>query len=153
MSLYPPDPDWDAPPEPVQRGERIAIVGSRDYPRLDLVRLYVRRLPPNTTVISGTRADDELEDDKIKDVDCCAIREAEKCGLGVQVFPAAWRVNGVYDHGAGVKRNTLIVEAADKVLAYWDGVSPGTADSIRKAKARGKTLAIIGPDGKKMEAK
>ena len=30
-------------------------------------------------------------------------------------------------------RNGLIVEAADKVLAFWDGSSNGTADGIEKA--------------------
>jgi hypothetical protein len=42
VSLYTtPEPDWDAPPESPERGERIAIVGSRGYPRLDLVRAAV----------------------------------------------------------------------------------------------------------------
>jgi hypothetical protein len=157
MSLYTtPEPDWDAPAETMERGERIAIVGSRGYPRLDLVRRYIQSLPANTTIISGTRAPDDRPDEAITDVDSCAIRAAERRGLAVQVYPADWREG----RGAGLARNTLIVEAADKVLAFWDGRSRGTADTMRKARAAGKRLAIVGPngqivsvpDGKKMEA-
>jgi predicted Rossmann fold nucleotide-binding protein DprA/Smf involved in DNA uptake len=34
-------------------GERVAIIGSRDYPDLERVRAYVRRLPTGTVFISG----------------------------------------------------------------------------------------------------
>jgi hypothetical protein len=148
MSLYStPEPDWDAPAEPVPRRERIAIVGSRDYPRLHLVRRYIRTLAPSATVISGARAPDTEVDEAITDVDSCAIREAERCGLTVQVFPPDSHGGG---RAAAVHCNALIAEAADKVLAFWDGKSRGPLDSVRTARAAGKPVAVIGPDGKKV---
>ena len=32
---------------------KLAIVGSRDYEHLNLVRYYVESLPPGTTIVSG----------------------------------------------------------------------------------------------------
>ncbi len=53
------------------------------------------------------------------------------------VLKPLWRPNGVYDAGAGKKRNTQIIARADVVVAFWDGFSTGTRDSITKAKSRG----------------
>ena len=40
-------------------------------------------------------------------------------------------------------RNVEIIEASDKILAYWDGKSRGTKFTIDYAKARGKEVKII----------
>jgi hypothetical protein len=47
-----------------------------------------------------------------------------------------------YGRSAAFKRNSLIVEAADKVLAFWDHKSNGTGDTISKARKAGKLLGI-----------
>jgi len=108
---------------------KVAIVGSRDYPRLDLVREFVRRLLPGTVVISGGAAS----------VDNTAIDEADKMGLDTTVFPANWALHG---KAAGPMRNTLIVNACDELVAFWDGHSRGTKDSIDKAKAAHKQVYV-----------
>jgi hypothetical protein len=43
----------------------------------------------------------------------------------------------------GSRRNKLIVENSDLVIAFWDGVSRGTESSIDLAKKMGKTLYIV----------
>jgi hypothetical protein len=45
--------------------------------------------------------------------------------------------------GAGRKRNTVMAEAADALIAVYDGASRGTADMIRKAKARGLAVCAV----------
>jgi hypothetical protein len=47
-----------------------------------------------------------------------------------------------YDAGAGHRRNTEIIQNADIVVAFHNG-SPGTADSLRKAKALKKKIIEI----------
>ena len=48
-------------------------------------------------------------------------------------------------HGksAGVIRNTQLVNDADFILAFWDGRSKGTRDSIQKAMRSGKPLLVF----------
>lgn len=54
----------------------IAIVGSREYPRLDKVVSYVQRLPPHTIVVSGGA----------RGVDKTAEIEAKKNNLSTKIF-------------------------------------------------------------------
>jgi hypothetical protein len=48
-------------------------------------------------------------------------------------------------------RNKDIVNAVDYVVAFWDGASKGTANSIALAKKAGKGLVVFGPDGEVVE--
>jgi hypothetical protein len=48
-----------------------------------------------------------------------------------------------YGRSAGIIRNKDIIANADIVLAFWDGVSRGTKNSIDTAKSLGKPLQII----------
>ena len=106
---------------------KVAIVGSRDYPDPEAVRTYVRSLPKDTTVISGGA----------RGVDSWAVEEAIKAGLETEVFPADWKL---YGKSAGYRRNSQIVAAADKVIAFWDGKSRGTKHSMDLADKEGKLI-------------
>lgn len=112
-------------------GKRVAIVGTRVYPHLDRVRSYIATLPPDTTIVSGGALG----------VDSTAEQAARARGLDVLIFRADWQRDG---KGAGLKRNTQIVESADVVVAFWDGESAGTLDSIKKATKRNKKVVIYG---------
>lgn len=48
-----------------------------------------------------------------------------------------------YGKRAGFIRNELIVKDADMVLAFWDGLSKGTANSLSIAKRLKKTTLIV----------
>lgn len=85
------------------------------------------------TIISGAA----------RGVDTLAIEHANQHGYAVDPYPAKWRVNGVYDKGAGIKRNGVMVEQADHVIAFWDYVSRGTKDSITRTEKCGKPLDIV----------
>lgn len=118
---------------------KIAIVGSRDFHPQVWVRDFVDGLPKDTIVISGGA----------RGVDQVAVARAEWRGLDVRVYKALWWMHG---KAAGHMRNTEIVNEADELVAFWDGVSRGTLDSIRKARARGIPMRVYGTDGKEREA-
>lgn len=51
---------------------------------------------------------------------------------------------------AGFVRNQRIVDDADRVVAFWDGSSSGTAHTIQVTRLARKPLKVYGPDGKRM---
>lgn len=48
-----------------------------------------------------------------------------------------------FGRSAPLKRNIEIVEACDKVLAFWNGTSRGTLYTINAAKRMGKPVEIV----------
>lgn len=116
---------------------RLAIVGSRGYPRPDLVQQLVAGLKPTTVVVSGGA----------RGVDNWAEQAARKRGLSVDIFPADWQQFG---KSAGYIRNRAIIDSVDGVVAFWDGQSRGTAHAIQLARKRGIWLRVYGIDGNKI---
>ncbi len=111
---------------------RVAIVGSRNYPRPEKVAEYVRNLPKDTCVISGGAAG----------VDTWAENAAKFHHLDTLIFRARWDLHG---RAAGMIRNQDIVDTAERFVAFWDGASRGTADSIARAHACGIPVEVVGP--------
>lgn len=109
---------------------KVAIVGSREFKDIFKVADYVESLPQDTIVISGGA----------RGVDTWAIQAATQRGLKTKVFEADWNTFG---KSAGMRRNSDIVANCDKLVAFWDGISKGTKDSIDKAKSAGKPVEII----------
>jgi hypothetical protein len=122
--------------------ERVAIVGSRTYPHEADVRECVRGLPNGTTIVTGgargpdTWAVDEARALSLERTDGRSAFD----GMHVVVFEADWERHG---KAAGVMRNTQIVDHCDRVIAFHDGVSRGTADMIKKARAAGKPVEVV----------
>lgn len=115
----------------------IAIVGSRASAQPERIRAYVNALPADTVIVSGGAVG----------ADTVAADAARARGLQVieyVVTPAEWRRLG---KAAGMMRNVKIVNAADELVAFWDGVSSGTLDSIRKARKRGIRVTVVDTDG------
>jgi hypothetical protein len=42
-------------------------------------------------------------------------------------------------------RNAEVVARADVVVAFWDGVSAGTQDAIRRARKEGIPIFVVSP--------
>ena len=111
----------------------LAVVGSRDfadYTRMALVLSEWLTLHPELCIVSGGA----------RGADALAARFARDCNVPLTVFEADWSAHG---RSAGPKRNSQIVEAADALVAFWDGVSAGTGDSVRKAQAKGIPVTVI----------
>jgi len=114
--------------------EKVGIVGSIDFPTPELVEAYVAGLPASVTVVSGGA----------KGVDSWAEAAARERGLGVEVFHADWRGLG---RRAGPIRNGQIVGGSDRIVAFWDGHSRGTLNTIVQAHRAGLEIHIYGPSG------
>jgi hypothetical protein len=112
---------------------KIAIVGSRNYDALEFVDTFVRELPAGAVVVSGGA----------RGVDQRSELQARLNRLEVESLRPDWSKG----KGAALDRNSGIVNAADLVVAFWDGDSRGTADTIAKARRSGKLLGVVGPKG------
>lgn len=108
---------------------KIAIVGSREYSKMKDVSDFVYSLPRDTTIVSGGA----------RGVDQAAERAARRRGMNVKIFLANWDKFG---RKAGYLRNVEIVEASDRVVAFWDGFSNGTKHTINIAREKSKPVEI-----------
>lgn len=102
---------------------KVAIVGSRDYVHLDNVVEVVNKLLPSWVVITGGA----------RGVDQAAERAARARGMKVCIFLPDWEQ---YGKAAGPIRNRKMVDAADMIIAFWTGSSPGTESTLKYAKGR-----------------
>ena len=99
---------------------RVAVIGSRGLWVDDLAKY----LPKETTEIVSGGA---------RGIDACAREYALRHGLKLtEYLPEYSR----YGRAAPLKRNITIIENADLVLAFWDGVSRGTKYVIDNCKKR-----------------
>lgn len=112
-------------------GSYVAIVGSRGYRDELRVRHYVRHeLEPDDIVVSGGA----------QGPDSWAEDEAQKCGHVCCIYLPDYETHG---RGAPLVRNSQIVTKCDFVVAFWNGTSRGTLDTIQKAIRAGKRVLII----------
>jgi hypothetical protein len=121
---------------------KVAIVGSRDYPDLFQVHSYLdyhlseREAMGDPTpyiIVSGGA----------KGVDTEAVEYAKRAwNVDSIVFLADWSGHG---KRAGFIRNRQIVNEADHVVAFWDGVSRGTKHTIDLTLAARKNLEVVFP--------
>ena len=112
--------------------EKVAVVGSREYPDLEAVHEYVCGLPPDTVVVSGGA----------RGVDSKAHASAKESGLNVEIYYPRWDLHG---RAAGIYRNMAIVQAASRVVVFWDGSSRGAAHVIEYCKRIGKEFVVVLP--------
>ena len=113
---------------------RVAVVGSRSwyerrywwYVQHRLARLF--KDMKVTELVSGGAGG----------IDSLAEEYATLRGIPLRVLKPDWKKG----KRAGPERNSLIVESCDLLVAFWDGESRGTLDSIRKAEKADKLLAV-----------
>lgn len=77
-------------------------------------------------------------------IDKAAETFARQRGIETIVFPADWER---YGKRAGALRNQQIVDYAHRVVAFWDGKSPGTQITIGMALKKGIPVDVRKPDG------
>ena len=65
-------------------------------------------------------------------------------GVPLQHFPAYW---DKYGKSAGFIRNAEMGEYADALIAFWDGVSPGTKHMIQTMKRNKKPYWVYDYNG------
>lgn len=105
---------------------KVLVCGGRDYSDREylyrVLNLTARELGAFTVVQGDCRGADRMAGDW-----------AIKYGMKVEIFPANWDVHG---KAAGFIRNKEMIEVADRVIAFWDGQSRGTAHTIQLAQHR-----------------
>jgi len=106
---------------------KVAVVGSRSFRDYELMKYKLSNLSIAEIVSGGAMGADKL-----------AERYAKEMDIPVVIFYPEWSIG----KHAGLLRNTDIVRYSDIVYAFWDGHSPGTADSIQKAISMGKPYVI-----------
>lgn len=109
---------------------KLAVVGSRTVTNYEVVKQVLDGFEGVTEVISGGAAG----------ADSLGARWATEKGLKLTVFRPDWKR---YGRAAGMIRNKNIIDTADEVVAFWDGQSKGTANSIERARKAGKPLTIV----------
>lgn len=107
---------------------KTAIIGSRTAHDYQQLLGAIAGLTITEVISGGAKGADQL-----------AERFAQEHGLRLTVIKPDW----VKGKEAGPLRNQQIVEAAEQVLALWDGQSKGTADTIRRAKQLKKPLRVV----------
>jgi hypothetical protein len=119
---------------------KVAVVGSREYPRPDLVRRFVALMTLSTTLVSGGA----------KGVDSWAAEAAQSRGMPTEVYFADWDNHG---KRAGFLRNETLVAVADYVVAFWDGKSRGTRHTINLSITQNKLFRVYMADGSSLGAR
>ncbi len=105
----------------------VAIVGSRSIKDVNLQDF----LPPDTSeIVSGGAIG----------VDTVAKRYANKNNIKITEFLPNYPK---YGNSAPLKRNLLIIDYADLVLAFWDGKSRGTIHVYRNCQKQGVPVKLF----------
>ena len=114
---------------------KIAVVGSREFKDKEFVQIKLKSVFENLLYVE----DILLVSGGAKGVDSWAEELVQIMQIPKIIFKPDWNKYGKL---AGYKRNKLIVDEADKVLAFWDGRSRGTKHSIDLAIEAGKPIDI-----------
>jgi YspA, cpYpsA-related SLOG family len=116
---------------------KVLICGSRDWSDESVIGARIDHLKRDVTVpwdvliIVGDASG----------ADAIAYRLAFNAGMRVKTFWADWEKYGAR---AGPLRNRQMLDAnPDRVIAFWDGISRGTKDTITEAEKRGIFVEIV----------
>lgn len=112
----------------------LAIIGSRSFNNYAHAEQHIADTIQKhnisiTKIISGGA----LGADKV--AECFA----HKHDIPIEVIKPNWSLG----RQAGPVRNTEIIKKSDYIIAFWDGQSKGTLDSINKAKKLNKKLFVF----------
>lgn len=105
---------------------KVAIIGSRSLS----VNNLEKYIPDGITEIVTGGA---------KGIDSCAKEYAQSQGIKLTVFLPDYKS---YGKAAPLKRNLQIIDYADRVIAFWDGISSGTDHVIRNCNDRNKEIVV-----------
>lgn len=111
---------------------KYAVIGSRTFTDYDFLVSVLKFHNIDEIISGGARGADSL-----------AKLYGQRNSIKVVEFLPQW---DIYGKSAGFRRNKLIIDACDEVIAFWDGASKGTKISIDLAKEQGKPVHIYWPD-------
>lgn len=112
---------------------RVIIAGGRDFNDYEYLKLTCDKVlanQKNLEIVSGTA----------KGADQLGEKYAKDKNYPINRYPADW---DKYGKSAGHKRNTLMAENAEALIAFWDGGSRGTKNMIDTATRLNLRVRII----------
>lgn len=117
----------------------IIIAGSRDYTPTDA------EIDAAVRVWLDGDGEPEYKIDSVvcgmaRGVDLAGKAWADKRGIYVAEYPADWQG---YGKSAGKRRNWQMASVANGLIAFWDGLSPGTAHMIAAAVVQGLRVEVF----------
>lgn len=111
----------------------LGVVGSRTFKDYHLLESTINEFRKTNTlshIVSGGAAG----------ADSLVRTYAEKHSIPMIELKPDWKK---YGKAAGFIRNADIIDESDIVLAFWDGESRGTLDSITKAKSKNTECIVV----------
>ena len=108
--------------------KKVAVVGSRSFSDRKLLNKVLDGIGPFHLISGGAKGADSM-----------AEVYADAHDYPKTIFLPEWEK---YGRSAGFRRNYLIIQEADEVIAFWDGASKGTKHSIELAQKLGKKMDI-----------
>ena len=120
---------------------RLIIAGSRTITSRDYVFSELDRLTQGLMVPANQVT--EICGDA-RGIDTLGGEWATSKGIAVELFPALWDRHG---KAAGMMRNKVMANHGTHLVAFWDGVSPGTRQMLDVAKNFMLDLRVVRTDG------
>lgn len=121
---------------------RVIIAGCRIFTDYDLLckkcdRMLSQKVKTHKVIVMSAHA---------TAADALGERYAKERGFILETYPAEW---GKYGKKAGPKRNLRMAEAANAIVAFWDGESRGTKNIIDLANMKGIPVKVVRIDAGK----
>lgn len=114
---------------------KVAIVGYRNFKDYQVFEKRVNEIFNHNDISPF-----EIVSGGAEGVDTLAEIYANEYCIPITVFPANWNK---YGRSAGPKRNKLIVDRADVVIAFLSKESKGTVNTINLARKANKKVFVI----------
>lgn len=111
---------------------KIAIIGSRDYPNMERVKEYIRKLDPSVTIVSGGRIG----------VDTVVFNEALSLGMKTKIFRNNSNRQG--RNGMTLADQNLL-DYCDQMIIFWNGIDLDRLRLRESARLGGKLLKVYRP--------
>jgi len=108
---------------------KVAVIGGRDFNDYERLKKVLDSFSIKTIVSGGAKGADKLGE-----------KYAVENNIHTEIYIPQWDLFG---KRAGFLRNTTIIENSEVVVAFWNGKSRGTRDSIGKANQLKKDTFII----------
>lgn len=120
---------------------KIAIVGSREFRHIDLARDIICKFLINSIPEAPTENELYLISGGAIGIDTLAEKIADRLKIEKIIFKPDWNT---YGKRAAAIRNQKIVDTADMILSFWNGIKikSGTWMTINMAIKAGKPINI-----------
>lgn len=113
---------------------RIIVCGGRDFDDYNYLKecldVILAEVGPDVVIVCG----------KAAGADTLGERYGKEHDLPVDCYPAEW---DRYGKSAGFRRNVVMLDNADMVVAFWDGKSKGTAHTIAHGRNKGLDVRVF----------